>query len=147
MINTLAKLLLSFMITGWIYAECVLIYPPLESIGSRFVRVFSIPTHDKWPAIASSPEAKKLGGDLESLLGKTVGKQRSIFGPRVKQLWNDKTQVAQSTIPSPSTSAPSAELKGEQQATVSGWSRFSGSRPSSFRSSGLHSFSGEMSRF
>lgn len=138
MINTIGKLLLSFMITGWIYAECVLLFPPTEQIGRRFVQVFSIPTHDKWPAIAASPEAKRLGGDLEVLLDKTIGKRFNIFGPRVKDLWNHKEQVvAQADLEQPGAERAKAQ---------SGWSKFSNRSPA-FTTPNLLSFSGELSRF
>lgn len=62
---TAIKVLLSLLITNWIYAEIVLFCPAVDDFVSRVIAVLAIPTHDKWPDIANSPEAKRLGRELE----------------------------------------------------------------------------------
>jgi hypothetical protein len=64
---------LSLVVSNWIYSEAVLIYPDVERAVRDFFAVVRIPTHNEWPAIASSPDAAKLRADMSKALGLKAG--------------------------------------------------------------------------
>ena len=66
MVSFLGKLFLSLLVTNWVYSETIIFFPELERVCVDIAQTFRIPTHPEWPAIAQSPEAKRLRRDLES---------------------------------------------------------------------------------
>jgi hypothetical protein len=73
MLKNFGKLLFSFMLTGWVYAESVLLFPPVEQLGNRFVQVFRIPTHDEWGEIADPAAARRLSTEIDLALSSVGG--------------------------------------------------------------------------
>jgi hypothetical protein len=71
MVRFAGAFLISLMITNWIYAEFLLIVPVAEPYIKKTMRVLQIPTHDKWPEIASAPGARALGDEVQAVVGKS----------------------------------------------------------------------------
>ena len=69
MFDVFVKVVISFLITNWIYSEAVLFYPPLHDFSQSVYQAVKIPTHDQWPAIASSEDATRLATDIDSWFG------------------------------------------------------------------------------
>ena len=68
MLQHIGKVVVSLLITNWIYAEAVLLFPPIKPYSERVLQVLRIPTHDEWPGIISSPSARVLRADVDSFL-------------------------------------------------------------------------------
>jgi hypothetical protein len=79
MLKNTAKLIFSFMLTGWVYAEAVLFFPPVKQLGERFVQVVRIPTHDEWGDIARSDRANRLSADIDRTLVRMGGSGVNTF--------------------------------------------------------------------
>jgi len=68
MFQQIGMLLFSLMITNWIYSEVVLFFPSVAPMTERVFEVARIPTHNEWPEIQNSQEAKELKEDLNGIL-------------------------------------------------------------------------------
>ena len=89
MVKILGHIILSFAITNWIYSELCLLYPPTEQLGNRIVEVVRIPTHDEWPKIANSKEAKVLSKQIDSQVMELTGGQ--LFDSEVIESWEGRS--------------------------------------------------------
>lgn len=63
------KILVSFVLTNWIYSEAILFYPPLEDATKTVYQTVRIPTHDQWPSFSEAKEAKKYATNVDSWFG------------------------------------------------------------------------------
>ncbi|MCB0334847.1 MAG: hypothetical protein KDD62_01035 [Bdellovibrionales bacterium] len=63
-----AALLISFLVTNWMYAEFLLLFPQVEPYCKRFMEVVKLPTHDEWSPILTSVEGKQLRSELHEFL-------------------------------------------------------------------------------
>lgn len=82
MLQQIGVLIVSFLVTNWIYSEILLFVPQVEPYTKKIVRVARIPTHDEWPAIADSGEAARLSRQVHQFLGVNHFSKRSFFGLR-----------------------------------------------------------------
>lgn len=88
MLKFLGQLILSFVITNWVYSELCLFYPPTQQIGVRLTRVLRLPTHNEWSAIADSSEARRLDKEITRTLGSSAYLSSIGPGHSVRGLWN-----------------------------------------------------------
>jgi hypothetical protein len=97
------KLLISFLVTNWVYSELVLLCPPLETFAEKVYATLKIPTHDRWPAIAKSSGADRLASDLEHSFHQVGFNPLGVFDTDVKSLWDkvgDLTAIFSATADS-----------------------------------------------
>jgi len=140
MIQFAGKLLISFLISNWVYCEVVLFVPPVGKIGERFMQVAKIPTHDEWPAIASSPRARALNSSLNVTMVGLTGESSGIFGPAINHLWSAKTSRRVARLFQISSLANSGNGPAERLPYIKGSEMFD-------RSAGYHPFQGEVGVF
>lgn len=72
MVEKLGKIALSFLISNWIYSETMLLFPQLKPYAQRVIDVAKIPTHNEWPGIVRSKNAKRLNSDINNYLAKSA---------------------------------------------------------------------------
>ena len=68
MLQQLGKLAVSLIVTNWIYAEAVLLFPQIDPLARRVMRVMRIPTHDEWRPIMQSPRGAALERDVSTYI-------------------------------------------------------------------------------
>jgi len=68
MLQQLGKLAVSLMVTNWIYAEALLLFPQIDPLARRVLRVMRIPTHDEWLPIMRSPRGAALERDVNGYI-------------------------------------------------------------------------------
>lgn len=90
MLQYLGALVLSFVVTNWIYAEALLFMPSLGPVSERIISVLKIPTHDEWPDIMNSKSAKNLGREVDQVLGESQFSDKmvevGILDPEVRHM-------------------------------------------------------------
>jgi hypothetical protein len=94
MIQQIGMLLVSFLITNWIYSEAMLLFPRLEPITNRVIQVARIPTHNEWGGIAQSQEAKKLHRQINAFLKIESPKKLAVKNNTAVKLANQKVPPA-----------------------------------------------------
>jgi hypothetical protein len=89
----LAKMFISFLLSNWLYSEICYFFPSFDDHARRFYKAVQVPTHDKWPDIANSPDGRQLGRQIysgveNSGLSNTwlVG---SFLDPKLSRVWNN----------------------------------------------------------
>jgi hypothetical protein len=89
----LAKMFISFLLSNWLYSEICYFFPSFDDHARRFYKAVQVPTHDKWPDIANSPDGRKLGKQIysgveSSGLSNTwlVG---SFLDPKLSRVWSN----------------------------------------------------------
>ena len=92
MIYKLGTLLVTFLITNWIYNELVLLYPPVDSFTKEMYRTVRIPTHDRWGDLTDSRLAARVDRNVRAGLREVSPsapvRYFQIFDQRVRDLWN-----------------------------------------------------------
>lgn len=84
MIHHLGTLVVSFLVTNWIYSEIVFFCPQIEPYAIRIAQVLRIPTHNEWPEIAGSKEAQALSKEIDRFV-LTTGLKDFFLGLRNSQ--------------------------------------------------------------
>ena len=54
------RIICSFLLTGWIYSEAMLLFPALQPAAEFVIENVRIPTHDKWPADLRETAGQKI---------------------------------------------------------------------------------------
>lgn len=91
MIYKLGTLLVTFLITNWIYSELVLLYPPVDTFTKQMYRTVRIPTHNEWSDLTDNRYAVLLDRNVRSGLRQVSPsapvRYFQIFDDRVRELW------------------------------------------------------------
>ena len=59
-----AKMLISFLVSNWIFAEICFFFPSFDANMRRLYQIVQIPTHDKWAPIMQSSSGRELGHQI-----------------------------------------------------------------------------------
>ena len=96
MVQFAAKFLVSLLITNWLYAESMLLFPDLQEFGDRIIAKFQIPTHDKWSEIADSTASDELLLEIENWVANNASHVslpiNSLVGKDVVDRWKERKQ-------------------------------------------------------
>lgn len=63
-----AKMLVSFLVSNWIYAEVCYFFPSVDTFVRTVYSQMQIPTHEKWGPIIKSSGGKRLGYEVSGTL-------------------------------------------------------------------------------
>ncbi len=92
MIHFAFKLLVSFLISNWIYSELCLSVPHFRSTSEMVYANVKIPTHDQWSAITDSAGSAQLDSTLRSTVA-SIAPNAQVFDSRTTSLWDQATRA------------------------------------------------------
>ncbi|RMG42926.1 MAG: hypothetical protein D6719_05020 [Candidatus Dadabacteria bacterium] len=81
MVQTLGKIIISLMITNWLYQEATILVPKFDRFARNIYQTVRIPTHNEWPAIMRK-------GPAALLEHRVTSRYPGLVNREVRKLWN-----------------------------------------------------------
>lgn len=123
----LAKMIVSFLISNWIYSEICYFIPSVDTLVKRVYNQVQIPTHDKWEPILTSSGGKKLGHKIKKDVNAS-GLSRTwpfsiISDESLKHVWNSGGMRSLTSLfdGKPAHESDSGLLSGDDMFRVEPW--------------------------